>query len=72
MEDISFSIMEEPTPPDYYADLGLSPESSVSEIKKAFRRLAKVYHPDKQKHEKCTDAKDFRKVSSLQSHLILL
>jgi curved DNA-binding protein CbpA len=32
---------------DYYAILGISPTATESEIKKAFRRLAVRYHPDK-------------------------
>lgn len=32
---------------DYYKILELHKEASVSEIKAAFRRLAKIYHPDK-------------------------
>lgn len=31
---------------DYYTILGVAPDASVSAIKKAFRRLAKRYHPD--------------------------
>ncbi len=32
---------------DYYATLGLSPGVSSEEIKKAYRRLAMQYHPDR-------------------------
>lgn len=41
---------------DYYQILEISPESTVDEIKQAYRRLAKLYHPDVNKqpdaHEK--------------------
>lgn len=45
---------------DYYEVLGLEKESSQSEIKKAYRKLAKEYHPD---HNDSADAeKKFKEV----------
>src|SRR5580698_7131559 len=32
---------------DYYQILGVSPNANINEIKRAFRRLAIAYHPDR-------------------------
>lgn len=32
--------------PDYYAVLGVSSQATLEQIKQAYRRLARLYHPD--------------------------
>lgn len=42
---------------DYYATLGVARDASADEIKKAFRKLARLYHPDTAKDKKTAEAK---------------
>ena len=42
---------------DYYATLGVARDASEDEIKKAFRKLARKYHPDVAKDKKTAEAK---------------
>jgi curved DNA-binding protein len=47
---------------DYYTILGINKKASASEIKKAYRKLALKYHPDKTEGDKALEDK-FKKIS---------
>jgi molecular chaperone DnaJ len=47
---------------DYYQILGVAPDASATAIKKAFRKLAKDYHPDATGGDKAKEAR-FKEVS---------
>jgi molecular chaperone DnaJ len=54
--------------PDYYKTLGVDKKASSEEIKKAYRKLARKYHPDRNPDDKDAEAR-FKEVS--QAHDVL-
>ncbi|WP_394287666.1 DnaJ domain-containing protein, partial [Corynebacterium variabile] len=52
---------------DYYATLGVEHDATDAEIKKAYRRLARKYHPDVNPSEEA--AEKFREASVAQEIL---
>ncbi len=47
---------------DYYAVLGVGKTASAEEIKKAFRKLAVKYHPDRNPNDKSAEER-FKEIS---------
>ena len=56
------------TRPDYYKTLGVDKKASAEEIKKAYRKLARQYHPDRNPDDKQAEAR-FKEIS--QAHDVL-
>lgn len=54
--------------PDYYAALGVDRNASQEDIKKAYRKLARQYHPDRNPGDKGAEAR-FKEIS--QAHDVL-
>src|SRR5271167_2584465 len=54
--------------PDYYKTLGVDKKATPEEIKKAYRKLARAYHPDRNPDDKQAEAR-FKEIS--QAHDVL-
>jgi len=54
--------------PDYYKTLGVGKNASDEEIKKAYRKLARKYHPDRNPDDKQAESR-FKEIS--QAHDVL-
>jgi molecular chaperone DnaJ len=48
--------------PDYYKTLGVDKKASAADIKKAYRKLARQYHPDRNKGDKAAEER-FKEIS---------
>jgi molecular chaperone DnaJ len=57
-----------PGPKDYYQTLGVKPNATPDEIKKAFHKLARQYHPDKNPGDKKGEQR-FKEIS--EAHEVL-
>jgi molecular chaperone DnaJ len=56
------------TRPDYYKTLGVEKQATAEDIKKAYRKLARQYHPDRNPDDKQAEAR-FKEIS--QAHDVL-
>lgn len=55
---------------DYYKILGISKNATAEEIKKAYRKLARKYHPDLNQHDKAAEKKfkEINEANEVLSH----
>jgi molecular chaperone DnaJ len=56
------------TRPDYYKVLGVGKNASDEEIKKAYRKLARKYHPDRNPGDKQAEER-FKEISAAYDRL---
>ncbi|MEM2944358.1 MAG: molecular chaperone DnaJ [Methanomassiliicoccales archaeon] len=58
------------TKKDYYEVLGVSKDATVDEIKKAYRKLARQYHPDVTQLDRKTAEEKFKEISEAYEVLV--
>lgn len=65
--------MESHKPPakDYYSTLGVAPDASATEIKKAYRSLAQLYHPDRVQAEQGAEGAAERMIEINEAFAVL-
>lgn len=57
------NLSEEHKYPKFYEILGVSPDASKDEIKKAYRNKAKLYHPDKNPDKSSVELSKFKEIN---------
>lgn len=61
--------MSSSSPPDYYSLLELTPTATVTEIRRSYRRLALIHHPDKNPDNQVEAEEKFKLISEAFSVL---
>ena len=63
------NLKENDNEEDYYQILGLNPGASINDIRKSYKKLSKIWHPDK--HPNCISCKEkFLEITKAHENLI--